>query len=60
MSQSTLNKSNFSIVEDERLGSETIRSLNQVVDLRKFIKIFVEERLNYYLDLKNLKENRNE
>ena len=61
-SQRTLNKypkeDQFPIVEDGIFGSETIRTLNQVVDLRKFIKIFTEERLNYYFDLKNWEPNK--
>lgn len=62
ISQRTLNKyykkDQFPIDEDGILGSETIRTLNQVTDLKKFIKIFTEERLRYYLDLKNWETNK--
>ena len=64
ISQRTLNKyhkkESFPIVEDGIFRWETIRTLNQVVDLRKSIKIFIEESLNNYSDLKNWESNRKE
>lgn len=38
---------------DGRMGNLTIGMLNSVENLEGFIKVFIEERLNYYSDFKN-------
>lgn len=56
ISQRALNryhKNQIKLSEDGVFGNETIKSLNNINDLKYFIKIFTEERLKYYSTLKN-------
>lgn len=62
VSQRTLNryyKDQMSIAEDGIMGAETIRFLNNIVDLKSFVIIFTEERLKYYSNLKNWEKYKN-
>lgn len=62
VSQRALNRyynNNIYLIEDGIMGSETIKFLNKIVDLKLFVIIFLEERLNYYSTLKNWKKYKN-
>lgn len=47
------------IIEDGRMGEETLKYLNKIDDLKSFILIFTEERLKYYSSLKNWEKYKN-
>lgn len=47
------------ILEDGRMGEETLKHLNKIEDLKSFILIFTEERLEYYSSLKNWEKYKN-
>ncbi|MGL4864677.1 MAG: hypothetical protein ACRC3I_12125 [Cetobacterium sp.] len=62
ISQRSLNRyhhSKFKISEDGIMGSETIKNLNKIDDVKNFVKIFTEERLKYYSSLKNWEKYKN-
>lgn len=63
ISQRTLNRyhngDKIDISEDGRMGEETLKYLNKIEDLKSFILIFTEERLEYYSTLKNWEKYKN-
>lgn len=62
VSQRALNRyfnNQIGLIEDGIMGEETIKYLNKIVDLKLFIKIFIDERLKYYSSLKNWKKYKN-
>lgn len=62
VSQRTLNRyfnNHIKLNEDGIMGKETIMYLNEIVDLKLFIRIFIDERLKYYSNLKNWEKYKN-
>ncbi|MGL4865053.1 hypothetical protein [Cetobacterium sp.] len=63
VSQRALNRyhngDKIDILEDGRMGEETLKHLNKIEDLKSFILIFTEERLEYYSSLKNWEKYKN-
>ena len=62
VSQRALNRyfnNQIGLIEDGIMGEETIKYLNKIMDLKLFIKIFIDERLKYYSSLKNWKKYKN-
>ncbi|MEG0234706.1 MAG: hypothetical protein RR523_00905 [Cetobacterium sp.] len=53
------NRDKIDILEDGRMGEETLKHLNKIEDLKSFILIFTEERLKYYSSLKNWEKYKN-
>ncbi|MGL5023970.1 MAG: hypothetical protein ACRC5S_11760 [Cetobacterium sp.] len=53
------NRDKIDILEDGRMGEETLKHLNKIEDLKSFILIFTEERLEYYSSLKNWEKYKN-
>lgn len=53
------NRDSVGILEDGRMGDQTLKYLNEIDDLKAFILILTKERLKYYSSLKNWKKYKN-